>query len=71
MATLWRMDSILEPIYGCLLEESIWILFIGLQILIIIYELQNRLSSTFLLTRNFLDCNAWRRQIYGHEITKP
>lgn len=32
--------------------------FTDLKILIIIYEPQNRLSSTFLLARNFLDCYA-------------
>lgn len=58
MATWWRTHYIVEPIYRCVFEEIIWILFLGLQTLIMIYELQNRFRSTFPLTRNFLDCYA-------------
>ena len=57
-ATLYRTDSILKSMYCRLFEGTIWILFIGFKILIMIYELQSRLSSIFLLTRNFLDCDA-------------
>lgn len=53
-ANLWKTDYILESIY-CYLKK-LWILFIGFQILIMIYEPQGELSSIFLLTRNSVDC---------------